>query len=112
MSAKGLKAEDLEIDVIKAGKMVGKKGRFPLTFVKPTDYKSEDHYKSAREQHPSYSPDPCHYWKMKLKTVDTNAPPCAPEELTLPNGKTGKTYYLNHQRNDFRVYKPMVKSVY
>lgn len=112
ISAKNLKDSDLRIDVDRAEKLIMKRGRYPLTFYKPTDYANEEHYKNAREQHPEYSPDPCHYWKMKPGTQDTNTKPIAAEPTTLPGGKEGKIYYLNHKRNDHVIYKPMRGSVF
>lgn len=112
MSAKNLKETDLYIDVNRAEALIKKRTQIPITWVKDTDYKSEDHYKSAREQHPEYSPDPCAYWKMKLGTFDKNEKPGAPDTTTYPGGKEGKIYYLNHQRNDHVVFKPMRPSVF
>lgn len=107
-----MKPSDLEIDINRAEKKIIERSRCPFKFHLPTNYQEEDHYKKAREEHPSFSPDPCHYWKMKNKSVDTNVPAIAPEPFTLPNGKEAKIYYLNHQRNDFRISKPMRKSVF
>ena len=112
MQAKNLQEKDLNIDVDRAEKLIMKRGRYPRPFVKDTDYKSEDHYKNAREQHPEYSPGPTEYWKMKPGTEDTDTRPGAPESKTYPGGKEGKIYYLNHKRTDHVQYKPLRGSVY
>lgn len=111
MSSKNLKESDLFIDVERSQKLMDKRGRYPITIAKSWDYTTEDHYKNAREQHPSYSPGPNQYWQMPIKTEDTNTKPPAPGTATL-NGKDIKVYYLNRRRTDHVISKPMRKSVF
>jgi len=44
--------------------------------------------------------------------VDINIRPKEVEEATEINGKPAKNYYMNHQRSDFRQFKPLRKSVF
>ena len=49
---------------------------------------------------------------MKTKEFDKNERPKGTEEEAEIHGKPGKIYFMNHQRTDFRQYKPMKKSVF
>ncbi|MCQ2820846.1 MAG: hypothetical protein MJ252_26610, partial [archaeon] len=89
MSSKNLKPSDLEIDVFRSYNLMNKRGRYPLKIVSPTDITSEDHYKKAREEHPSFSPDPGAYWQMHPHEMERNVKPPAPEVKNI-NGKDVK----------------------
>ena len=109
-SAKGLTDKDLMVDVSRSYKLMGERGRYPLKFHKPFDYANTDQYKTNHEQHPDTSPGPTHYWKMK--GMDVNALPKDLTEDTEMYGRPAKIYYMNRKRTDFRVYKPMRRSVF
>lgn len=111
MSSKNLKPEDLFIDVQKSHNLLNKRGHYPMTIAKSTDYTQEEHYKNAREQRPEYSPGPTAYWQMPPHTEDTNTKPIAPGTTTV-HGKEAKIYYLNRKRTDFCISKPLRKSVF
>ncbi|MCQ2818596.1 MAG: hypothetical protein MJ252_15110 [archaeon] len=111
MSSKNLKPSDIEVDVFRSENLIRKRGRYPFKIIMPTDYTNEEHYKKAREEHPSFSPEPTAYWQMKPNSMDTNTKPPAPEMRNI-NGKDVKFYYLNHRRTDCQTYKPMRKSVF
>ena len=89
---------------------VKNRGRYHFTYHKPVFNKEEEHYKTSRTEFPSYSPGPEHYWKMK--DIDSNSLPKSLFEEKEINGKPGKIYFMNHKRTDWRVYKPMRKTVY
>ena len=109
-SSKNLTDKDLQIDVMGSHEKIRRRGRHFFEYKKPYDYANTEQYKSNKEQHPSFSPGPTHYWKMK--DIDTNARPKEVEEATEVNGKPGKIYFMNHKRTDFRQYKPMRRSVF
>ena len=109
-SGKNISDNDLLVDVVKSYNTVKNRGRYPVTFHKPFDYANTEQYKSNKEQFPDYTPGPEYYWKNV--GLDTNERPNQVEEEKEINGKTRKIYYMNHQRTDFREYKPMRKSVY
>ena len=109
-SAKNLTDNDLNIDVSKSYEKVRMRGRYLYTIHKPFDYAGTDQYKSNKEQHPEYSPSPDYYWKMS--GMDINERPKVVEEEKEIDGKSRKVYYMNRQRTDFRVYKPMRSSVF
>ena len=44
--------------------------------------------------------------------MDINIRPKEVAEATEVNGKPSKIYYMNHQRTDFRQFKPLRKSVF
>lgn len=112
MSTKNIKEVDLNIDIDRAEKLILKRTKLPWSYPKPFEYMNTEQYKSAKEKHIDYSPGPTAYWKMKKGTVDCNKRPEAPDTYTLPNGKEAKLYYLNHQRNDIVITKPMRKTVF
>ena len=91
---------------------IRKRGRHYFEYKKPYDYANTEQYKSNKEQHPSFSPGPTHYWKLKKSEVDINIRPKEVAEATEVNGKPSKIYYMNHQRTDFRQFKPLRKSVF
>ena len=109
-SAKNYDDKNLRIDVIGSYEKLDRRGRYYISYHKPYDYANTDQYKANKEQHPSFSPGPQHYWKMK--EGDVNVRPKETEEDKEINGKPGKVYYMNHKRTDFRAYKPMRKSVF
>ena len=109
-NSKNITDKDLQIDVIGSHEKIRRRGRHFFEYKKPYDYANTEQYKSNKEQHPSFSPGPTHYWKMK--DIDTNARPKEVEEATEINGKPAKNYFMNHKRTDFRQYKPMRKSVF
>ena len=111
-SSKNIQDKDLLIDVIGSFEKVKKRGRIIFQYKKPFDYANTDQYKSNREQHPSFSPGPTHYWKNKNKEIDVNEKPKIMVEEAEIHGKPGKIYYMNHKRTDFREYKPMRKFVF
>ena len=110
ITIKNINDNDLLVDVVKSYNTVKNRGRYPVTFHKPFDYANTEQYKSNKEQFPDYTPGPEYYWKNI--GLDTNERPKQVEEEKEINGKTRKIYYMNHQRTDFREYKPMRKSVY
>jgi hypothetical protein len=97
-------------DVILSYAKVKNRGKNYFTYKKPYDYANTEQYKINLEKHPSYSPGPQHYWKMK--DIDKNERPKEVQEETEIHGKPGKIYYMNHKRTDFREVKPMRKSVF
>ena len=109
-SNKNISDKDIMGDVIASYHKVKTRGRNYFKYNKPFDYINSEQYKLNQEQHPSYSPGPEHYWKMK--DIDKNEKPKVTEEETEIHGKPGKIYYMNHKRTDFRQFKPMRKSVY
>jgi len=109
-SSKNIADKDLQIDVMGSYEKIRRRGRHFFEYKKPFDYANTEQYKSNQEQHPSFSPGPTHYWKMK--DIDANIRPKEVEEATEINGKPAKKYYMNHKRTDFRQYKPMRKSVF
>jgi len=111
-NSKNLTDKNLEIDVIGSHEKIRRRGRHFFEYKKPYEYFNTEQYKSNKEQHPSYSPGPTHYFKLKKNEVDTNVRPKEVEEATEINGKPSKNYYMNHQRTDFRQYKPLRKSVF
>lgn len=111
-SNKKISDKDLQIDVIGSHEKIRRRGRYFFEYKKPYDYANTEQFKSNREQHPSFSPDPSHYWKDKKKEIDINARPKDVVEDTELNGKPSKIYYMHHKRTDFRQYKPMRKSVF
>ena len=62
---KNISDKELMGDVMGSFLKVKNRGRNIFTYYKPYDYENTDQYKSNKEQHPSYSPGPEHYWKMK-----------------------------------------------
>ena len=111
-NSKNLNDKNLEIDVIGSHEKIRKRGRHFFEYKKPYDYANTEQYKSNKEQHPSYSPGPTHYWKLKRNEIDINIRPKEVVEATEVNGKPSKDYFMNHQRTDFRQYKPLRKSVF
>lgn len=109
-SRKNLTDKDLLVDVVGSYEKVKSRGRNYMKYMKPYDYANSEQYKLNREQHPSYSPGPQHYWKMK--DIDKNERPKEISEEKEIYGKPGKIYFMNHKRTDFREYKPMRKSVF
>ena len=111
-NSKNLTDKNLEIDVIGSHEKIRKRGRHFFEYKKPFEYFNTEQYKSNKEQHPSFSPGPTHYWKLKKNEVDTNTRPKEVEEATEINGKPSKNYFMNHQRSDYRQFKPLRKSVF
>ena len=111
-NSKNLTDKNLEIDVIGSHEKIRRRGRHYFEYKKPYEYFNTEQYKSNKEQHPSFSPGPTHYFKLKKNEVDTNTRPKEVEEATEVNGKPSKNYYMNHQRTDFRQFKPLRKSVF
>ena len=109
-SSKNITDKDLQIDVMASHDKIRKRGRYYFQYRKPYDYANTEQYKLNKEQHPSFSPDPTHYWKMK--DIDKNERPKDLVNETEVNGKPTKIYYMNRKRTDFRQYKPMRKSVF
>ena len=111
-NSKNLTDKNLEIDVIGSHEKIRRRGRHFFEYKKPFEYFNTEQYKSNKEQHPSFSPGPTHYWKLKKNEVDTNIRPKEVEEATEINGKPSKNYFMNHQRSDYRQFKPLRKSVF
>ena len=111
-SSKNITDKDLQIDVIGSHEKIRRRGRHYFEYKKPYDYANTEQYKLNKEQFPSFSPDPTHYWKVKNKEFDKNERPKDVQEDTELYGKPSKIYYMNHKRTDFRQYKPMRKSVF
>ena len=109
-TSKNITDKDLQIDIIGSHEKIRRRGRHFFEYKKPYDFANTEQYKSNKEQHPSFSPGPTHYWKMK--DIDTNSVPKESVEQTEINGKPSKIYYMNHKRTDFRQYKPLRKSVF
>ena len=109
-TSKNITDKDLQIDIMGSHEKIRRRGRHFFEYKKPYDYANTEQYKSNKEQHPSFSPGPAHYWKMK--DIDTNSVPKESVEQTEINGKPSKIYYMNHKRTDFRQYKPLRKSVF
>ena len=109
-SSKNITDKDLQIDIMGSHEKIRRRGRHFFEYKKPYDYANTEQYKSNKEQHPSFSPGPTHYWKMK--DIDTNARPKEVEEATEINGKPSKIYFMNHKRTDYRQYKPLRKSIF
>ncbi len=109
-SSKNLGDKDLQIDIMSSHEKLRRRGKHYFMYRKPYDYANTEQYKSNKQQHPSFSPDPTHYWKMK--DIDTNSVPKESVETTEVNGRPSKIYYMNHKRTDFRQYKPLRKSVF
>ena len=107
---KNITDKDIMGDVINSYAKVKNRGRNIFTYRKPYDYANTEQYKLNKEQHPSYSPGPEHYWKMK--DIDKNERPKEVQEEKEIYGKPGKIYFMNHKRTDFREVKPMRKSLY
>jgi hypothetical protein len=107
---KNISDKDIMGDVILSYAKVKNRGKNYFTYKKPYDYANTEQYKINLEKHPSYSPGPQHYWKMK--DIDKNERPKEVQEETEIHGKPGKIYYMNHKRTDFREVKPMRKSVF
>jgi len=108
--SKNITDKDLQIDVIGSHEKIRRRGRHFFEYKKPYDYANTEQYKLNKEQFPSFSPGPTHYWKMK--DIDKNERPKDVQEDTEVNGKPSKNYFMNHKRTDFRQYKPMRKSVF
>ncbi len=108
--SKNITDKDLQIDVIGSHEKIRRRGRHFFEYKKPYDYANTEQYKLNKEQHPSFSPGPTHYWKMK--DIDKNERPKDVQEDTEVNGKPSKNYFMNHKRTDFRQYKPMRRSVF
>ena len=111
-SNKNISDKDIMGDYVASYSKVKNRGRNYFTYYKPYDYANTDQYKQNKENFPIYSPGPEHYWKMKKKEFDKNERPKGTEEEAEIHGKPGKIYFMNHQRTDFRQYKPMKKSVF
>ena len=109
-NSKNLTDKDLQLDIMGSHEKIRRRGRHFFEYKKPYDYANTEQYKSNKEQHPSFSPAPNHYWKMK--DIDSNIRPKEVEEATEINGKPSKNYFMNHKRTDFRQYKPLRKSVF
>jgi hypothetical protein len=108
--SKNITDKDLQIDVIGSHEKIRRRGRHFFEYKKPYDYANTEQYKLNKEQFPSFSPGPTHYWKMK--DIDKNERPKEVQEDTEFNGKPSKNYFMNHKRTDFRQYKPMRRSVF
>lgn len=108
--SKNITDKDLQIDVIGSHEKIRRRGRHFFEYKKPYDYANTEQYKLNKEQHPSFSPGPTHYWKMK--DIDKNERPKDVQEETEVNGRPSKNYFMNHKRTDFRQYKPMRRSVF
>ena len=74
-SSKNLTEKDLQIDIMSSHEKIRRRGRHYFEYKKPFDYGNTEQYKSNKEQHPSFSPGPTHYWKDRLKEFDTNTRP-------------------------------------
>ena len=111
-NSKNLTDKNLQIDVIGSHEKIRRRGRHFFEYKKPYDYANTEQYKSNKEQHPSFSPAPNHYWKTKKTEIDINVRPKEVVEATEVNGKPSKIFYMNHQRTDFRQFKPLRKSVF
>ena len=109
-NSKNLTDKDLQLDIMGSHEKIRRRGKHFFEYKKPYDYANTEQYKSNKEQHPSFSPSPNHYWKMK--DIDANIRPKEVEEATEVNGKPSKNYFMNHKRTDFRQYKPLRKSVF
>ena len=109
-NSKNLTDKDLQLDILGSHEKIRRRGRHFFEYKKPYDYANTEQYKSNKEQHPSFSPGPAHYWKMK--EIDSNTRPKEVEEATEVNGKPSKNYFMNHKRTDFRQYKPLRKSIF
>ena len=109
---KNISDKDIMGDVMGSYLKVKNRGRNYLMYKKMYDYANTEQYKLNKEQFPIYSPGPEHYWKIKNKDLDKNEKPKVTEEEAEIHGKPGKIYFMNHQRTDFREYKPMRKTVY
>ena len=109
-NSKNLTDKDLQLDILGSHEKIRRRGRHFFEYKKPYDYANTEQYKSNKEQHPSFSPGPAHYWKMK--EIDSNIRPKEVEEATEVNGKPSKNYFMNHKRTDFRQYKPLRKSIF
>ena len=109
---KNISDKELMGDVVESYAKVKNRGRNYFKYMKPYDYANTEQYKLNKEQFPIYSPGPEHYWKIKNKEFDKNEKPKVTEEETEIHGKPGKIYFMNHQRTDFREFKPMKKSVF
>ena len=109
-NSKNLTDKDLQLDILGSHEKIRRRGRHFFEYKKPYDYANTEQYKSNKEQHPSFSPGPSHYWKMK--EIDSNIRPKEVEEATEVNGKPSKNYFMNHTRTDFRQYKPLRKSIF
>ncbi len=109
-NSKNIADKDLQIDVIGSHEKIRRRGRHFFEYKKPYDYANTEQYKLNKEQFPSFSPGPTHYWKMK--DIDKNERPKDVQEETEVNGKPSKNYFMNHKRTDFRQYKPMRRSVF
>ena len=109
---KNISDKDIMGDVMGSYLKVKNRGRNYLMYKKMYDYANTEQYKLNKEQFPIYSPGPEHYWKIKNKDFDKNEKPKVTEEEAEIHGKPGKIYFMNHQRTDFREYKPMRKTVY
>ena len=107
---KNISDKDIMGDVIGSYAKVKNRGRNYFMYKKPFDYSNTEQYKLNQEKHPSYSPGPQHYWKMK--DIDKNERPKEVQEEKEIHGKPGKIYFMNHKRTDFREVKPMRKSVF
>ena len=111
-SNKNISDKDIAGDVIGSYEKVKSHGRNYMTYKKPYDYANTEQYKLNLEKFPDYSPGPQHYWKIKKGDLDKNERPKLTEEDKEIHGKPGKEYFMNHQRTDYRQYKPMKKSVF
>jgi hypothetical protein len=109
-SNKNITDKDIMGDVVNSYLKVKNKGRYYFMYKKPFDYANTEQYKLNREQHPSYSPGPEHYWKMK--DIDKDERPKEVQEEKEIYGKPGKIYFMNHKKTDSRTFKPMRKSVF
>jgi hypothetical protein len=66
-NSKNYNEKNLQIDIIGSHEKIRKRGRHYFEYKKPYDYANTEQYKSNKEQHPSFSPGPTHYWKLKKK---------------------------------------------
>ena len=107
---KNITDKDIMGDVVNSFLKVKNRGKNYFTYKKPYDYANTEQYKLNREQHPSYSPGPEHYWKMK--DIDKDERPKEVQEEKEIYGKPGKIYFMNHKKTDSRTFKPMRKSVF
>lgn len=111
MQQKGLKKEDLQVDIRKSFYNVTHHGNILYKMVPRTEYEKEEHYKQSVEQNPVYSVGPDHYWRMPKETKNPKQYKKMLQEMT--DDKGNKVYYMDRRKTDKFVYKTgMRKSVY
>ena len=111
LDSKGLTKKDLLIDVRKGFHMNTNHGRLITKFYPKTEYKTEEHYVAAEEDHPKKHVGPQHYWKMPKEVRNKRKYKAMLETLEDDDGN--KLYYMDRRKTDKRVYIPyMRKGVY